>query len=220
MKTITTLGLALVVCSGTLLAEDNEEFAGYSEKNTALSFLNEERIAFDAQGGGGWYFAPHVGMNIISDTGTQGFTVNFSNGISFGGGFGIELEQDLAFQFDFGYIRNDVDRMTNDGTGIASAPDIEFTQIPLIANLIWSPANQPDMKPYFGLGLGAIRGKYESNAFISSDAEWALAIRVQVGAQIDLSTTSNLSIGYQFTFAQYDDNIDNHTVGLGFQFRF
>jgi opacity protein-like surface antigen len=215
MKTMIAACLSLFVCSGTLIADELEES---SEYNSSLSFLNEERIALDSSGG--WYFTPHVGMNIISDTGTQGFTVNFSNGLAFGGGFGIELEQDLAFQFDFGYIRNDVDRITNDGTGIASVPDIEFTQVPLMFNLIFSPSNQPDMKPYFGLGLGAIRGKYESNAFINSDAEWALAGRVQVGVKVDLSYSSTLSIGYQFTLAQYDDNIDNHTVGLGFQFSF
>ncbi len=120
MKTIIAVGLGLLGFSGTLLAEEHE---GFSEYNTALSFLNEERIALDS-GGSGWYFTPHVGMNIISDTSTQGFTVNFSNGISFGGGFGIELGQDLAFQFVFGYIRNCVDRMTNDGHGNASGQDI------------------------------------------------------------------------------------------------
>jgi len=216
MKTFVAICLPVFACIDSLRAE---EFVS-AEYNSALSFLHEERIALDSTGSSGWYFTPHVGMNIITDTGTQGFTVNFSDGISFGCGFGVEIQQDLAFQFDFGYIRNDIDLITNDGMGIASAPDIEFTQIPILFNLIWSPSNQPDLKPYFGLGIGAIRGQYESNAFISSDAEWGVAGRVQIGVQIDLSTSSNLSIGYQFTLAQYDDNIDNHTIGLGFQFKF
>jgi len=209
--------IALFVCCASF----SESYANdASVHNTSLSFMGEERIALDESAGNGWYFTPHVGLNLITNTATEGFTIKFDKGLSFGGGFGIELEQGMAFQFDFGYIRNDVDELVNDSTNVTSAPDIEFTQIPLICNLIWTPDNQPDIKPYAGLGLGIIRGKYESNAFISSDDEWSLAGRVQLGVQIDLSTTSNVSIGYQFTLAQYDDNIDNHTVGLGFQFRY
>ena len=87
-------------------------------------------------------------------------------------------------------------------------------------NLIWSPSNQPDLQPYFGLGIGAIRGGYESNAFIRSDDEWAYAGQVRLGLQVDLSTTSNLTFGYQFTLAQSDDDIDNHTLVLGLHFQF
>ena len=212
MKALIAMSIGIFACSNTAFTDGI---------NSSLSFLNEERIALgSSNSGSGWYFTPHVGVNMISNTATEGFTIKFDNGISFGGGFGVEIQQDLAFQFDFGYIRNDVDELINDSTNVTSAPDIEYTQVPLVFNLIWSPSNQPDLQPYFGLGIGAIRGKYESNAFISSDGEWALAGRIQLGVQIDLSTTSNLSIGYQFTLAQYDDNIDNHTIGLGFQFRF
>lgn len=212
MKTLVAMCIGIFACSSSAFAD---------EIDSSLSFLHEERFALGSgNSSSGWYFTPYVGVNMISNTATEGFTIKFDNGISFGGGFGVEIQQDLAFQFDFGYIRNDVDEIINDTTNVTTAPDIEYTQMPFVFNLIWSPANQPDLQPYFGLGIGAIRGKYESNAFISSDAEWALAGRVQLGVKIDLSTTSNLSIGYQFTLAQYDDNIDNHTVGLGFQFRF
>jgi opacity protein-like surface antigen len=217
MKTIIAMCLGVFAWSSTGLAEgiDSKEY------NSSLSFLNEERTALVGGGGNSdWYFTPHVGVNLISRTATEGFTIKFGTGISFGGGFGVEIQPDLAFQFDFGYIRNDVDEIVNESTNVTSAPNIEFTQIPLLFNLIWSPTNQPDLQPYFGMGLGAIRGKYDSNAFISSEEGWALALRVRAGVQIDLSTTSNLSIGYQFTLAQYDDNIDNHTIGLGFQFNF
>lgn len=215
MKYFIALFGGLFGCASVVLAE------GSTSYDTSLSFLKKERIAMSSgASSSGWYFAPHVGMNLISNTATEGFTIKFDHGISFGGGFGVEIQQDLAFQFDFGYIRNDVDEIINDSTNTTSAPDIEYTQMPFIFNLIWTPANQPDLQPYFGLGIGAIRGKYESNAFISSDEEWALAGRIQLGLQIDLSTTSNLSVGYKFTLANYDDSIDNHTVGIGFQFRF
>jgi len=213
MKYIAALFVGLFSFS-SVVADSNTAY------DTSLSFLNKERVAMSGSSGSGWYFTPHVGMNMISNTATEGFTIKFDQGISFGGGFGVEFQQGLAFQFDFGYIRNDVDELVNDTTNVTSAPDIEYTQIPFIFNLIWTPSNQPDVQPYFGLGLGAIRGKYESNAFISSDDEWGLAGRVQIGLQIDLSTTSNLSMGYTFTLANYDDSIDNHTIGIGFQFGF
>ena len=165
MKIFIATWLGIFACSSIAFAD---------EQNTSLSFLNKERIPLGGGGSSGWYFAPHVGMNIISNTATEGFTIKFDTGISFGGGFGVEIQQDLAFQFDFGYIRNDVDEIVNDSTNTASDPDIEYTQMPFLFNLIWSPAKQPDLQPYFGLGLGVMRGKYESNAFISSDEEWAL----------------------------------------------
>jgi len=215
MKYFVALIVGLFGCASVVLADRSASY------DTSLSFLKKERIAMSSGANSSvWYFAPHVGMNLISNTATEGFTIKFDHGISFGGGFGVEIQQDLAFQFDFGYIRNDVDEIVNDSTNTTTAPDIEYTQMPFIFNLIWTPANQPDLQPYFGLGVGAIRGKYESNAFISSDEEWALAGRIQLGLQIDLSTTSNLSMGYKFTLANYDDTIDNHTVGIGFQFRF
>lgn len=214
MKFIYTCLAVLVFLCTSISANTNEV-----DFDSSLNFDRNNRIEM---GGGstGWYFSPHVGMNMISNTSREGFTISFDSGISFGGGFGVEIRQNLAFQFDFGYIRNDIDLITNETTNATSAPDVEYTQIPLMFNLIWSPSNQPDLKPYVGLGIGAIRGKYESNAFVSSEEEWALAGRVQIGGKIDLSSTSRLSFGYQFTLANYDDRIDNHTVGIGLQFNF
>jgi len=216
MNPLVVICAGLIVCSSSLCAG---EFAS-TDYSTLLSFNKNERISLGGVGNGGWYFSPYVGYNLISNTATQGLTINFAEGIAFGGGFGVEIKPDLVFQFDFGYMRNKIDRITNDGTGVISMPDIEYTQIPLMLNLIWSPSNQPDLQPYFGLGIGAVRGEYESNAFIRSDAEWAYAGQVRLGLQVDLSTTSNLTFGYQFTLAQYDDDIDNHTLVLGLHFQF
>ncbi|MDP7004904.1 MAG: outer membrane beta-barrel protein [Phycisphaerales bacterium] len=209
MKIILALSVGLLAPTCFSSTEDN-----------SLSFSTENRISLDSSGSSGWYFVPEIGFNIISNTATEGHTIEFSDGLSIGGGFGVELDTDLAFQFDFAYIKNDVDLITNDSTDVASNPNIEFTQTPIMFNLIWTPTNQPDLRPYFGLGAGASRGKFDSNTFISSDAEWAFAGQVRVGMEIDLSPQSSVSIGYKFTLAQYDDNIDNHTIGLGLQFRF
>lgn len=207
-----------LLCSGILalscLAHGEE-----TSFDASLDFDTNNRISI-GDSSSGWYFAPHIGLNLISDTSRQGVTIKFSNGLALGGGVGFELQSDIAFQFDFGYIKNDVDNVTNDGSGASSAPDIEYTQIPLIASFIWSASNQPDIKPYLMLGAGGIRGKYDSNAFVDSGADWALAVKFGVGAKIDLSTTSSLSIGYQFTYANYDDAIDNHTLRLGLAFAF
>lgn len=216
MKCIVALSIALLTTVSVSLAGEFES----AEINTSLSFNQNDRISLGDAGNGGWYFTPHIGFNSISNTATQGFTIEFEEGITFGGGFGVELKPGLSFQFDFGYIENDVKHISNDGTGASASPDMEFTQIPLMFSLIWTPSNQPDVKPYFGLGAGAIRGKYETNIFINSDAEWALAAQARIGLILELSSKSNLSIGYKFTYARYDDNIDNHTIGIGLQFRF
>jgi opacity protein-like surface antigen len=209
-------GLLLCVGFSLVAAFSNAEGSTF---DSSLDFDATSRIAV-MDGSSGWYFAPHVGLNLISNTATDGVTIEFSNGLALGGGVGFELQGDLAFQFDFGYIRNDIEGFINDGTGASTSPDVEYTQIPLIASFIWSASSQPDLKPYFVFGAGAIRGKYDSNAFVDSSAEWALAVKFGVGAKFDLSTTSSVSIGYQFMYANYDDAIDNHTLRLGLAFEF
>ena len=199
----------VIVCTGFSFADD-----------TSLSFDAEERVSVSDGGSSGWYVAPYFGYNLISNTATEGFNIKFDDGVSFGLGFGIEIKKDIAFQIDVGYIRNDVDTMTNAGTGASSEPDIEYTQIPLLFNWIWSPSNQPDVRPYLGVGIGITRGEYESNAFVSSDAKWAVAAQIRAGFKVEFSTTSSFSFGYQFMLAQYSDNIDNHTIGIGLQFSF
>ena len=212
MKCIILILTSIVSISSAVLADDETY-------NTSLLFDQENRIALGG-GSGGWYFTPHIGYNLIPNTSTQGFTVKFSGGLALGGGVGCTLQNDIAVQFDFGYVRNDVDTINNTATGVGASPNIEFTQIPLIASFIWSPSSQPDLKPYFLLGAGAIRGNYDNNTFITSDEEWAFALRIGIGAKFDLSNSSSLIFGYQFTLAQYDDTIDNHTVRLGLSFDF
>ncbi|MDP7004912.1 MAG: outer membrane beta-barrel protein [Phycisphaerales bacterium] len=213
MKTFIAFCVGVFALSSFSFADETS-----SEYDTSLLLNTQERIPVDG-GSSGWYFTPHFGYNLISNTATEGFNIKFDDGISFGVGFGVEVKTDIAFEIDLSYIRNDVDTIT-DGSGAGSEPDIEYTQIPLMFNLIWSPSHQPDVQPFFGVGLGVTRGEYESNAFISSDARWAVAGQIRAGVKIDLSTTSSFSVGYQFMLAQYSDNIDNHTIGIGLQFSF
>jgi opacity protein-like surface antigen len=214
MNTTALFCTFVIVCTGFSFADESD--SGF---DTSLSFNTAERISVGGGGSGGWYVAPYFGYNLISNTATAGFNIKFGEGVSFGLGFGVEIKKDIAFQIDIGYIRNDVDTITGGG-GSGSEPDIEYTQVPLLFNWIWSPTNQPDVRPYLGAGIGVIRGEYDSNAFLRSDAKWAVAGQIRAGFKVDLSTTSSFSFGYQFTLAQYSDNIDNHTIGIGIQFRF
>ncbi len=213
MKNISIAFGAFLLCSNGLFANELE----LNNFTTDLSFNMNESAS---SGGGGWYITPQVGVNYITNTSTEGYTVEYDAGVSFGIGFGTQLQSDLDFRFDIGYVRNDIDTITNESTNLSAAPDVEFTQIPFMFNLIWSPANQPDLQPYFGLGLGLVRGEYEANQFISSDTEWAFAGQLMAGVKVEFSSSSALWIGYNFRLAKYDDTIDNHTVGVGFQFKF
>ena len=79
MKALVAMSIGIFACSNTAFADGI---------NSSLSFLHEERIALGSgNSGSGWYFTPHVGVNMISNTATEGFTIKFDNGISFGGGF-------------------------------------------------------------------------------------------------------------------------------------
>ena len=181
--------------------------------------FNAERVTIGSIGDG-WYFVPHIGFNFISNTSTSGYTVDFSNGISLGGGIGLNLGNDLAIQFDAGHIKNDIDHFENETTGESTEPDVQFTQVPLLLNAIWTPSAHVDVRPYFGLGAGAVWGKYSSNDEVGSKADWGLGLRAQLGATIELTTSTAFSFGYQFTLVQYDDDVDNHNIQLGLRIRF
>lgn len=217
MKSLIVVCAYIIACSSQAAVGES----GFSEYKTTISFAKESRIYLEAGRNDGWYVAPNIGYNIIVNTATEGVLIDFTEGLSLVCGFGVELKSGLAFQFDFGYIKNDVDRITVEATDVTSEPDIEFTQIPFMFNLIWTPSNQPDIFPYFGIGIGTIRGKYEPNAFVGSDAQWAIAGQLRLGFHMEFAGSSTVSFGYQFTLAKYDeDDIDNHTLVLGFQFKY
>ena len=216
MKSFIVVCGCIVAC----ISQTNADEAEFSSYNTSISFNESGRVYLEAGRSDGWYVSPHIGYNIIVNTATEGVLINFSEGLAFGCGFGVELQSGLAFQFDFGYIKNDIDRLTVEATDVTTQPDIEYTQTPFMFNLIWTPSNQPDISPYFGIGIGAIRGKYEANAFVSSDAQWAVAGQLRLGFTMEFYSLSTISFGYQFTLAKYNDDIDNHTLVLGLQFKY
>ena len=184
----------------------------------------------------GWYITPNVGLNTISGItstitlsglGTlEGVKVDFEDGTSFGASIGHRISDNVKVQFDFSHYKNDIDDTSGNSGGVDWAIDGgEIEQFSIMTTVIWL-ADSGNVQPYFGVGAGAIREDHDADftvlgaAFTDSDVEWALALQVLAGASVELSPTSELLLNYRFLHADYDDDIDNHTFGIGVQISF
>jgi len=174
----------------------------------------------------GWYITPNVGLNIISGITVDGVKVDFDDGLSFGVSVGNRISDSVKLQFDFSHYKNDIE----DGTGTVSGVDYilnggEIEQFSIMTTAIWQ-ADSGNVQPYFGVGAGAITEEddYTITALgvttERNNNEWALALQLLAGASVKLSPTSELLLNYRFLHADYDNDIDNHTFGIGVQISF
>jgi len=174
----------------------------------------------------GWYITPNVGLNIISGITVEGVKVDFDDGTSFGASVGNRISEDVKVQFDFSHYKNDIE----DGTGTVNGVDYildggTVEQFSVMTTAIWQD-DSGNVKPYFGIGAGAIRSEHDYtitaldvDTYVSEN-EWAFAFQVLAGASVKLSPTSELLLNYRFLHADYDEDIDNHTFGIGIQIAF
>ena len=174
----------------------------------------------------GWYITPNVGLNTISGITVEGVKVEFDDGLSFGMSVGNRISEDVKVQFDFSHYKNDIE----DGTGTVNGVDYildggTIEQFSIMTTAIWQD-DSGNVQPYFGIGAGAIRGEDDYTLTVLgvdtyvSENEWAFAFQVLAGASVKLSSTSELLLNYRFLHADYDNDIDNHTFGIGIQITF
>lgn len=204
-----------------------------SGNNTAGSSVgrapSQERITLDNTGKNGWYIAPNLGLNLVSEFNDDELQISYKDGVSYGVSIGKEVSPGFRMQLDVAHIKNDLDRVFIKIAPGFNVPvtDAKITQTPIILNAIWEPRGHSRLFPYIGLGVGAIKGKYSvadlPPAFVDLlDIGWAFALQVKVGASYELSHSSSVHVGYQFLHAHYESDLDinNNLISLGFEFRF
>jgi hypothetical protein len=204
--------------------------------DTTLSFNQTEgfatdKISLESGGGSGWYIIPKVGVNLIQDldltlNGATVGKISYDSGLTLGLSLGVELTESFSLQLDAGYMKNSID--TVDVLGVfATSVSVDTEQIPIMFNGIWTGSSSENT-PYFGIGVGTIRGATSGSLtiagvplVITEDPEWAFAWQLKVGMVFNLSPTSDLDIGYSFMRVNYDDaDVNNHTIHAGLSFRF
>ena len=235
MKLFLVLGTGLCLATGFANADTTEVNSdNASEFNSKISFgAMEERVQLDSESA--WYIVPKVGVNF---PGKMGFTdlpgakLEFDSGLAIGLAIGVEMSDSFSLQFDIGYMKNDVDTLKIDGVGINPAlfgGSLEQEQMPIMLSAIWNGSGS-NIQPYVGLGLGTTHGELTMNlddtlfgtAVSVSDDEWAFTYQALAGIKFELSPSADMSIDYRFLHADYDNgsDLDNHTIGIGVQFRF
>ena len=156
-------------------------------------------------------------------------SIEYDTGFAYGVSVGKEVEPGFFMQLDIGELKNDLKKLTvqlGGGLEIDTA-NASIRQTPIIMNAIWAPKSHGRLFPYLGLGAGAIRGDYNVDAIPGAfanllDIDWAFAFQAMIGFKYELSNSSNITIGYQYLHAAYDNNLDlnNNLITFGFQFRF
>lgn len=189
----------------------------------------QQRITLDNTGKNGWYISPNFGINLLGDFNNDNLEITYDTGYSIGVSIGKEINPGFRMQLDIAQIKNDLNSVFIQlAGGVPVAVDgAKITQTPIILNAIWEPKGHGRLFPYLGFGVGAIKGKYSVSDLPSRfetilDVGWAFAVQVKAGFKMQLSHSSDFTIGYQFLHAHYDRDLDlnNNLITLGVEFRF
>jgi len=235
MKLFLVMGTGLCLATGIANADTTEVNSdNASEFTSAISFgAMEERVQLDSESA--WYIVPKIGMNLPGEMGNNavpGLKLEFDSGLSIGLAIGVEMSNSFSLQFDIGYMKNEVDTVKLDGLGVDPAlfgGSLEMEQMPIMLSAIWTGSSS-NMQPYAGFGLGTTHGELTLNlddtllgtAVSASSDEWAFTYQALAGVKFELSPSADMTIDYRFLHADYSDgsDLDNHTIGMGVQFRF
>ncbi|MDP7004903.1 MAG: porin family protein [Phycisphaerales bacterium] len=215
--------------STTLSFDFNGPVLNDSPDEEEKPMVPEVRIPLSEDREAGWYIIPKFGLNIIDNFNDANLKISYDSGYSYGVAVGKELDPGFRIQLDFSHTKNDLDSVFVELAGGVVVPvtDAKISQTPIILSAIWEPTGHDRFFPYFGLGVGGIKGKYSVSDLPMAfedilDIGWAFALQAKVGFNYEITNSSSISVGYDFTHAHYhrDRDINNHTVHVGLQIKF
>jgi len=182
------------------------------------------------------YVAVDSGVNLlqdlhlkaIPDVGLDSGKFSFSPGYRVGVHMGVQVQDQVAIEFAPGLAWNSLHQTVVNDTVVPGIKG-EFRQIPLMVNGIYSIPLEGKLKPFVGLGAGAILSRLELNAGGDKSAEDDVTFGYQGMAGISYAATERLSVslGYQFMssldhkkFSTPTGAAVNHSVILGLGYKF
>ncbi len=146
-----------------------------------------------------WDIAFPTNNEFLDKTGFYGLRVDYRNRGS----------NNLAFGFSTGWnsYRQKVDKQlyeSSDGSRIVFTDMIRRVfELPLTLNGYYYLGSSPTIKPYVGIGMGALYSKQEAhfNIYALTEKNWGFLVRPEIGAQFYLSRDFGVQVYGLYSYA-------------------
>jgi opacity protein-like surface antigen len=123
---------------------------------TAAAFASETNLVESPVDQNRWSVNLDAGIALPQSVNIQGADrMDFDKGIRFDAGVGYVLTKTLSVGVETGIIHNSVDKIG--GVPVSTyGGNAEIFQVPLVADLIFTPPLKGILKPYIGAGVGGV----------------------------------------------------------------
>lgn len=179
----------------------------------ALGFTATQGIA--AQTASNFYLSLGTGYQQRADASDSAGTATFKSGALFSGALGYRLNS-LRLEAEGIYLTNDIESEDPSPTPLGDLPkedaegDVSARAYMFSLSYDFGPTGA--LKPYAGVGLGAIKGKINGLTtpglssvpppygpiVVNAESDWTFAHQIKVGASYTLNPRAEIFFGYRY----------------------
>jgi OOP family OmpA-OmpF porin len=158
----------------------------------------------------GPYLGVSGGVSIFHDadvkvSGLTGkVTADYNSGYGFGASAGYSFDP-LRLEFEFGYRKADVDKLTGPGAS-ASVSDMNTNVMSYMFNGYYDLKTGTIFTPYIGAGLGLLDGKLKSQGTTYDDTAFGYQIAVGTAIAVDQHIAFDFSYKFQGAGSDFSKN--------------
>lgn len=171
------------------------------------------------------YVSVKGGTNFVDEVSSSGLDVDFDAGFAFFGAIGFDTGEiselgKLRLEAEIGYRENNGDSVSFGGQSASLGGDLE--QLSFMANVYHDFLPGSQIRPYLGVGIGAVDGDIKVNAlgasFASTGTEFAY--QAMAGLSFQVNQQWALDAEYRYTGVDAGERLDNHAILVGLRFGF
>jgi opacity protein-like surface antigen len=189
----------------------------------AMSAIFGATTAMAEEEKGGFYVGIGGGANWLDEAEGNGVSIDFDTGYTalaaVGYDFGVNgAGGSIRVEGEVSYTSNDYSSVTVNGVNTGITGDIE--QWTFMGQGIYEFTAATGFRPYVGAGIGVINAETEAsagNVGASADST-EFAYRGLIGVAADVTESATLDLGFRYTGATGDAELDN--IGIVAQVRF
>ena len=184
----------------------------------------------------GSYLRIDAGVNIVNDIDFDAFggsaSLELDPGFRASVAAGCRFTPVIAAEVETGFLFNSVDEISGPG-GTLSLSDSGFSQVPILANVIFRFENQSPFVLFAGAGAGGVVSSLsvDDAGADDSDSDFVFAWQLQAGAHYKISDTVSLGLSYKYLGTdgpgldiegvEFDvDSVHNHAIMGSFNWAF
>lgn len=184
----------------------------------------------------GPYLSIDAGVNIVNDIDFDAFggsaTLELDPGFRGSVAGGYRFTPMIAAELETGFLFNSVDQISGPG-GSASIDDTVFSQVPILANVIFRFENSSPFTPFVGAGAGGVASflSVDDGTTDDSDSDFVFAWQLQAGVHYKISDTMSAGLTYKYLGTDgpgFDiegvefevDSVHNHAIMGSFNWSF